>query len=157
MPDLRFTLNGKPIHHLVRDADLPLLFLLRDGLGLKGTKFGCGEGVCGACTVHVDGVAVRSCQMPAVDAEGSEVTTIEGLSANADHPVQRAFLEDRVPQCGYCQSGQIMQAAAFLKETPEPKKAEIASAMAGNYCRCGTGPRVLAAVAKAAVLARKGE
>lgn len=155
MPRLRFTLNGAPTEIAFADPDLPLLFLLRDGLGLTGTKLGCGEGVCGACAVHVDGQAARSCQVLATDVEGARVTTIEGLSATGDHPVQRAWIAGRVPQCGYCQSGQIMQAAALLAETAAPTAAEIADAMAGNLCRCGATPRILAAVSEAARLMRE--
>ena len=137
------------------DDDMPLLWYLRDELRLTGTRFGCGAGLCGACTVHVDGRAVRSCQTPMRTAGGKSVTTIEGLSADGSHPVQRAWAEHNVPQCGYCQSGQIMQAADLLSRTPEPSDPEIDRAMAGNICRCGTYQRIRAAIKTAANL-RKG-
>jgi len=152
---LTFVLNGEERRVPLPDPDIPLLFLLRDAFALSGTKIGCTEGLCGVCTVHLDGKAVRSCITPAADVEGAEVTTIEGLSEKGDHPVQRAWIAARVPQCGYCQPGQIMQAAAFLAEVSEPGAEEIAAAMAGNLCRCGTGPRILAAVAEAAAIARQ--
>ncbi|MCW2307806.1 (2Fe-2S)-binding protein [Rhodobium gokarnense] len=152
---IRFTLNGSPVEADVADPDMPLLFLLRETFGLTGAKVGCLEGVCGACTVHLDGAALRSCSLPAAAVDGSAVVTIEGLSEAGDHPVQRAWIEGRVPQCGYCQSGQIMQAAAFLSETPSPSAGDIASAMAGNLCRCGTTPRILKAVARAAGIAAR--
>ncbi len=130
--------------------DTPLLWVLRDELNLVGTKYGCGIAQCGACTVHLDGVAVRSCQMP-VSAIGSKpVTTIEGLSENGDHPVQKAWLDADVPQCGYCQAGQIMSAASLLKQNPNPTDQEIESAMSGNICRCGTYVRIKQAVKNAA-------
>ncbi len=131
--------------------DMPLLWALRDGLNLTGTKFGCGVAACGACTVHVDGQAVRSCQTPLGDVAGASVTTIEGLGNPAAlHAVQAAWLAAQVAQCGYCQSGQIMQAAALLSETPNPTDAQIDEAMSGNLCRCGTYPRIRAAVQDAA-------
>ncbi len=131
--------------------EMPLLWALRDGLNLTGTKFGCGVAACGACTVHVDGQAVRSCQTPLGDVAGATVTTIEGLGNPAAlHAVQAAWLDAQVAQCGYCQSGQIMQAAALLAETPEPTDAQIDEAMSGNLCRCGTYPRIRAAVQDAA-------
>ncbi len=131
--------------------DTPLLWALRDGLNLTGTKFGCGVAACGACTVHVDGVAVRSCQTPLGDVAGATVTTIEGLgNPDALHAVQAAWIEHQVAQCGYCQSGQIMQAASLLSETPSPTLAQIDEAMSGNLCRCGTYPRIRAAVQDAA-------
>lgn len=132
------------------DAALPLLWYLRDELGLTGTKYGCGEALCGACTVHVNGTAVRSCVTPLSSVEGRQVTTIEGLSVHGDHPVQRAWRAQNVPQCGFCQSGQIMQAAALLAKTPKPGDAEIDAAMAGNICRCGTYQRIRAAIHAAA-------
>jgi isoquinoline 1-oxidoreductase alpha subunit len=132
------------------DDDMPLLWYLRDELRLTGTRFGCGAGLCGACTVHVDGRAVRACQTPMRTAQGKSVTTIEGLSTDASHPVQRAWAEHNVPQCGYCQSGQIMQAADLLARTPQPSDAEIDRAMAGNICRCGTYQRIRAAIKTAA-------
>ena len=132
------------------DPDMPLLWFLRDELGLTGTKFGCGQALCGACTVHVDGAAVRACQTPLSALEGSKVTTIEGLSPDGEHPVQAAWRDLNVSQCGYCQTGQIMQAAAFLKDTPNPTDDDIDSAMTGNLCRCGTYPRIRAAIKQAA-------
>ena len=137
------------------DDDMPLLWYLRDELRLTGTRFGCGAGLCGACTVHVDGRAVRSCQTPMRTAANKNVTTIEGLSTDGSHPVQRAWAQHNVPQCGYCQSGQIMQAADLLARTPEPSDPEIERAMAGNICRCGTYQRIRAAIKTAANL-RKG-
>ena len=132
------------------DPELPLLWYLRDFIDLQGTKFGCGMGLCGACTVHVDGAAVRSCQTPMKTAIGKSVLTIEGLSAKGEHPVQRAWKDNNVPQCGYCQSGQIMQAVALLKEKPKPTDREIDDALQGNICRCGTYQRIRAAVKQAA-------
>jgi len=136
------------------DADMPLLWYLRDVLQSTGTKFGCGQALCGACTVHLDGVAVRSCQTPMKAAAGKSVTTIEGLDAKGRHPLQVAWRELGVPQCGYCQSGQIMQAASLLKQNASPSDADIDAAMSGNICRCGTYTRVKAAIKRAA--ARKG-
>jgi isoquinoline 1-oxidoreductase alpha subunit len=132
------------------DPDMPLLWAIRDLLGLTGTKYGCGEALCGACTVHLDGQAVRSCVTPVRRAEGKNVTTIEGLSAKGEHPLQRAWLELRVPQCGFCQAGQIMTAAALLAATPKPSDDDIDASMAGNICRCGTYPRIRAAIKRAA-------
>jgi isoquinoline 1-oxidoreductase subunit alpha len=132
------------------DPAMPLLWYVRDVLGLTGTKFGCGIAQCGACTVHVDGSAVRSCQTALSDAEGKSVTTIEGLDPNGQHPVQKAWLAVGVPQCGYCQAGQIMSAAALLKDTPKPSDDDIDNAMAGNICRCGTYTRIRAAIKQAA-------
>jgi len=136
-------------------ADVPLLWVLREKLGLTGTKYGCGIAVCGACTVQVDGQPVRSCVTPASAVAGKKVTTIEGLSEKTDHPVQRAWIELDVPQCGYCQSGQIMSAAALLASKPSPTDADIDDAMAGNICRCGTYQRIRAAIHRAAAI-RKG-
>jgi isoquinoline 1-oxidoreductase alpha subunit len=136
------------------DADMPLLWYLRDVLQYTGTKFGCGQALCGACTVHLDGVAVRSCQTPMKAAAGKAVTTIEGLDAKGRHPLQVAWRELGVPQCGYCQSGQIMQAASLLQQNASPSDADIDAAMSGNICRCGTYTRVKAAIKRAA--ARKG-
>ena len=127
-----------------------LLWVLREHLGLTGTKFGCGAGMCGACTVHVDGQPTFSCLTQLADVAGREVTTIEGLSENGDHPLQRAWVAEQVPQCGYCQSGQIMQAAALLATTPNAEEAEIREAMSGNLCRCGTYTRIVRAVQRAA-------
>jgi isoquinoline 1-oxidoreductase alpha subunit len=132
------------------DASLPLLWYLRDEIGLTGTKFGCGSALCGACTVHIDGEAVRSCITSMEDVSGREITTIEGLHANGDHPVQRAWREVNVPQCGYCQAGQIMQAAALLKANPRPSTDEIREAMSGNICRCGCYQRIETAIRLAA-------
>jgi aerobic-type carbon monoxide dehydrogenase small subunit (CoxS/CutS family) len=130
--------------------DTPLLWVLRDNLGLTGTKYGCGMGLCGACTVHLEGEAVRSCQTPVSSIGSKKITTIEGLSSNRDHPVQRAWIEMQVPQCGYCQSGQIMQAAAFLARNPRPSREQIDQAMAGNICRCATYQRIRRAILRAA-------
>jgi len=132
------------------EPDMPLLWYLRDELRLTGTKYGCGEGLCGACTVHLNGAAARSCQLPMQSVAGKAVVTIEGLSAKADHPVQQAWRQTNVPQCGYCQSGQIMQAAALLKQKPRPTDADIDSAMKGNICRCGTYQRIREAIKTAA-------
>ena len=132
------------------DPDMPVLWYVRDELGLSGTKFGCGRALCGACTVHLNGTAVRACVTPMSAASGGEVTTIEGLDSDGKHPVQRAWREHNVPQCGYCQSGQIMQAAALLETTPKPSDTQIVNAMRGNICRCGTYQRILAAVKTAA-------
>lgn len=129
---------------------MPLLWYLRDSLDLTGTKFGCGVGLCGACTVHVNGAAVRSCSMAMKSIEGKEITTIEGLSPDGTHPMQVAWRDNNVPQCGYCQSGQIMQAVAFLKDTPKPSDNEIESVMQGNICRCGTYQRIRKAIKQAA-------
>jgi len=132
------------------DGAMPLLWYLRDELGLTGTKFGCGMALCGACTVHVNGAATRSCITPISGVAGKRVTTIEGLSAKGDHPVQLAWRTHNVPQCGYCQAGQIMQAAALLRQTPKPSDAQIDAGMSGNICRCGTYARIRAAVRTAA-------
>jgi len=128
------------------DPSTPILWVLRDHLDLVGTKFGCGIAQCGACTIHLDGNAVRSCQLPVSAAEGASITTIEGLSENGDHPVQQAWLEHDVPQCGYCQAGQIMSAAALLASNPNPSDTDIDNAMNGNICRCGTYIRIKAAI-----------
>jgi isoquinoline 1-oxidoreductase alpha subunit len=132
--------------------DTPLLWVLRDHLGMTGTKYGCGMALCGACTVHIDGVAMRSCVLPLKALEGKTITTIEGLSPSRAHPVQRAWIELDVPQCGYCQSGQIMSAAALLRNNPSPSDADIDAAMAGNICRCGTYSRIRKAIHRAAEL-----
>lgn len=144
-----FTLNGRRVTVDV-DAATPLLWVLRDNLGLTGTKYGCGVAQCGACTVHIDGVASRSCATAVGDVENARVVTIEGLSPDGSHPVQRAWTEIDVPQCGYCQTGQIMSAAALLNENPNPSDADIDAAMAGNICRCGTYGRIRAAIKRAA-------
>jgi len=136
-------------HSLEVDPEMPLLWALRDVLGLTGTKFGCGEALCGACTVHLNGEAVRACVTPVRRANGQTVTTIEGLSADGSHPLQKAWVELGVPQCGFCQSGQIMAAAALLAKKPKPSVKEIDQSLAGNLCRCGTYLRIRAAVQKA--------
>ncbi len=132
------------------DPEMPLLWYLRDELGLTGTKFGCGQALCSVCTVHVDGAAVRACQTPLAAVDGTKVTTIEGLSPDGDHPLQVAWRELNVSQCGYCQTGQIMQAASLLRDAPNPTDADIDSAMSGNLCRCGTYPRIRSAIKQAA-------
>ena len=152
---IKLNVNGKDTEVDV-DADMPLLWVLRDTLGLTGTKFGCGMALCGACTVHLEGAPMRSCVTPVSAAGGKKVTTIEGLSPDSSHPVQKAWIELDVPQCGYCQSGQIMSAAALLAQTPQPSDAEIDAAMAGNICRCGTYQRIRAAIHRAAALQRGG-
>ncbi len=146
---MNLSVNGEPIE-FSGDASMPLLWALRDVLGLTGTKFGCGKGLCGACTVHLDGAAVRSCLTPVSAAEGAEVTTIEGLAADGDHPLQKAWAAHNVPQCGYCQPGQIMQAASLLASNPDPSEREIVAGMRGNICRCGTYERIRKAIQTAA-------
>jgi isoquinoline 1-oxidoreductase subunit alpha len=146
---IRLKVNGV-LQRFDGDPDMPLLWYLRDQLQLTGTKFGCGIGMCGACTVHLNGAATRSCQTPMQGAAGKNVTTIEGLSATASHPVQQAWKQNNVPQCGYCQSGQIMQAAALLKQKPRPTDPDIDAAMKGNICRCGTYQRIRQAIKQAA-------
>ena len=143
-----FVVNGRAVS-VDADPETPLLWVLRDHLALTGTKYGCGIAACGACTVHVDGEAVRSCSLPLAAARSRRVTTIEGLSHDRSHPLQRAWIEEQVPQCGYCQSGQIMAAAAFLAKNPKPTDAEIDAAMM-NICRCGTQPRIKKAIRRAA-------
>jgi len=152
---MKLNVNGREID-VVAAADTPLLWVLRDHLGMTGTKYGCGMALCGACTVHVDGMATRSCVLPLAAVEGKRIATIEGLSADRSHPVQHAWLELDVPQCGYCQSGQIMSAVALLERSPTPTDEEIDVAMSGNICRCGTYPRIRKAINRAAELARKG-
>jgi isoquinoline 1-oxidoreductase subunit alpha len=147
----RITVNDKTLD-IDASPDTPLLWVLRDHLQMTGTKYGCGMALCGACTVHMDGAAVRSCVLPLEALEGRRITTIEGLSRDRSHAVQRAWIELDVPQCGYCQSGQIMSAAALLKTNPRPTDAEIDAAMAGNICRCGTYARIREAVHRAADL-----
>ena len=142
---IRLTVNGEK-RQFDGDPEMPLLWYLREELQYTGTKYGCGQGLCGACTIHLNGKAVRSCQTPVRGAANQSITTIEGLSATATHPLQEAWREHRVPQCGYCQSGQLMQAAALLSEKPSPSDEEIESAMRGNICRCGTYQRIRAAV-----------
>ena len=139
-------------HQVDVDPDTPILWVLRDNLGLAGTKYGCGIGQCGTCTVHLDGVAMRSCVIPISALEGKSITTIEGLSEEANHPLQEAWREHDVPQCGYCQAGQIMSAAYLLKNNPNPSDADIDQAMQGNLCRCGTYTRIKAAIKTAAKL-----
>ena len=150
-----FTLNGKQMT-VEADADTPLLWVIRDEAGLTGTKFGCGIGMCGACTVHLNGKAQRSCVLPLSAVEGATIVTIEGLDPNGKHPVQTAWQEIQVPQCGYCQSGQIMQAAAVLKDNPEITDAQIDEQMTGNLCRCMTYTRIRAAVRQAATAMKGG-
>ena len=152
---IKLNVNDKELEADVEE-DTPLLWVLRDTLGLTGTKYGCGMALCGACTVHVEGSPVRSCVTPVSAASGKRVTTIEGLSSDNSHPVQRAWIELDVPQCGYCQSGQIMSAAALLAQTPQPSDADIDAAMAGNICRCGTYQRIRAAIHRAAALKAGG-
>lgn len=153
MSRITLTVNGR-METVDVEPDTPLLWVLRDTLGLTGTKFGCGKALCGSCTVHVDSgigrTAVRACAVPISTLAGATVTTIEGLSADGDHPVQRAWIEEDVPQCGYCQPGQIMAAAALLETTPAPDDADIDAAMRGILCRCGTYPRIRRAVHRAA-------
>ena len=146
---IEFELNGRQVS-VDAEPDTPLLWAIRDEIGLTGTKFGCGIGACGACTVHIDGTATRSCITYLSDVEGMKVTTIEGLDENGNHPVQEAWRNLRVPQCGYCQSGQIMQAASLLKDTPNPSDYDIDAVMTGNLCRCMTYPRIRQAVRDAA-------
>lgn len=149
MPTFQLSINGKP-HSVEADADTPLLWVLRDHVGLVGTKFGCGIAQCGACTIHVDGTATRSCVLPVSVAQDLEITTIEGLSEDGSHPVQQAWKEIDVPQCGYCQAGQIMTAASFLNRNSNPTNEEIRSAMHGNICRCGSYNSIEKAVKVAA-------
>jgi isoquinoline 1-oxidoreductase subunit alpha len=144
-----FTLNGKP-QTVDVSPDMPLLWVLRDTLSMTGTKFGCGMALCGACTVHINGVATRSCVTPISSVSGKTILTIEGLSEDGSHPVQKAWIEEDVPQCGYCQSGQIMSAVALLSKKPHPTDADIDEAMSGNICRCGTYQRIRKAIHRAA-------
>ena len=154
MAIIKLTINGNP-QSIDVDPNMPLLWAIRDVIGLKGTKYGCGVAQCGACTLHLNGEAVRSCVTKVSRAAGQKVVTIEGLSKNNDHPVQRAWQEIDVPQCGYCHSGQIMSAAVLLRENPNPSDADIDAAMAGNICRCGTYPRIRKAIHLAAGTERK--
>lgn len=151
-----FKLNGRSTSVDVV-PEMPLLWVLRDAIGLTGTKFGCGIGACGACTVLLNGRSVRSCQTQVQTVVGRSVTTIEGLSPDATHPVQRAWLDEDVPQCGYCQAGQIMSAVALLDQNPKPTDAEVQTAMRGNLCRCGTYPSILRAIHRAAQLKSEGD
>ena len=151
---IEFQVNGKAVAAKA-EPDTPLLWVIRDELGMTGTKFGCGMALCGACTVHVNGVPVRSCQTPLSTVSGKKVSTIEGLSKNNSHPLQMAWIKHDVPQCGYCQSGQLMSAAALLANNKNPSDSDIDAAMAGNICRCGTYPRIRAAIKDAASTMRK--
>jgi isoquinoline 1-oxidoreductase subunit alpha len=146
---IAFTLNGKP-QTVDVSPDMPLLWVLRDVLNMTGTKFGCGIAFCGACTVHINGEATRSCITQISTVQGKKITTIEGISADGSHPVQKAWIEEDVPQCGYCQSGQIMSAVALLSKKPKPSDADIDDAMSGNICRCGTYQRIRKAIHRAA-------
>jgi len=149
MTAIALTINGKAAT-VETEPDTPLLWVVREHLKLTGTKFGCGSGLCGACTVHIDGKAIRSCQIAVSKAVGRKVTTIEGLSPNGTHALQKAWVAEQVPQCGYCQSGQIMQAAALLATNKKPTRAQIVEHMDGNICRCGTYPRIVRAIQRAA-------
>ena len=156
MAKYNLLINGKK-YNVDADADTPLLWVIRDYVGLKGTKFGCGMALCGACTVHLDGQPIRSCSTPvSIVKTTNKITTIEGISANTDSAVQKAWIEEQVPQCGYCQSGQIMSAVALLKEKSNPTDSEIDDAMSGNICRCGTYPRIRKAIHRAAELMHEG-
>jgi isoquinoline 1-oxidoreductase alpha subunit len=148
MAEFKFNVNGKP-HTVNVSAAMPLLWVLRDTLGMTGTKFGCGMALCGACTVHLNGQAIRSCITPVSSVAGKNITTIEGLSADSSHAVQRAWVENDVPQCGYCQSGQIMAAASLLAKNPKPSDADIDEVMKGNLCRCGTYQSIRKAIHRA--------
>lgn len=147
---IQFTLNGKPVSLDVQ-GDTPLLWVIRDHINLTGTKYGCGAGLCGACTVHIDGKALRSCSIKVGDVANASIVTIEGLSPDSSHPLQKAWIAEQVPQCGYCQSGQIMKAAELLAAKPKPTRAEIITHMDGNICRCGTYNRIIAAIERASV------
>ena len=151
MADFTINVNGKE-HRVTADEDTPLLWILRDNLNLPGTKYGCGISQCGSCTVHINGEALRACTIPIATANGKNIKTIEGLSENGDHPVQKAWVEHDVPQCGFCQAGQIMTAAALLNKNQDPTDQEIEEAMNGNICRCGTYNRIKAAIKTAAKL-----
>ena len=151
MPVYEININSKP-YTVDVEANMPLLWVIRDFVGLTGTKFGCGIAQCGACTVHLEGNPIRSCSFPVAAAVGKKITTIEGISENVDHAIQKAWIELQVPQCGYCQSGQIMSAVALLKTKPSPTDADIDAAMQGNLCRCGTYQRVRSAIHRASEL-----
>ncbi len=155
MASIKFTLNGKP-QTVEASPEMPLLWVLRDVIGLTGTKFGCGMALCGACTVHMEGNAIRSCMTAIQNVSGKSITTIEGLSSDASHPVQQAWIELDVPQCGYCQSGQIMTASALLAKNKKPSDADIDEVMRGNICRCGTYQSIRKAVHLAAEIKAKG-
>ena len=148
MPAVAFTINSKAVS-VEAEPDTPLLWVVREHLKLTGTKFGCGSGLCGACTVHLDGRAVRSCQVPMDQVSGKKITTIEGLSPSSSHPLQKAWIAEQVPQCGYCQSGQIMQAASLLARNKKPSREQIVTHMNGNICRCGTYARIVRAIQRA--------
>jgi isoquinoline 1-oxidoreductase alpha subunit len=152
---IKLTVNGT-VHEIDAAPDTPLLWVLRDLVGLTGTKYGCGQALCGACTVHMDGQPIRSCQTPISAVGTHKILTIEGLSADRSHPVQKAWMELDVPQCGYCQSGQIMAAAALLAKNPAPKDSDIDAAMSGNICRCGTYPRIRKAIHRAVKIMSEG-
>ena len=147
---MRITVNGAAHDLADVDPETPLLWVLRDNLQLTGTRYGCGKGLCGSCTIHMDGIPLRACQLPVSATEGRNITTIEGLSENGDHPLQDAWKEHQVPQCGFCQAGQLMSAAALLEQNPKPTDKDIDAAMSGNICRCGTYQRVRAAIHTAA-------
>ncbi len=149
MASYEFTVNGRPVK-VEADASAPLLWVVREQLNLTGTKYSCGAGLCGACTLHVDGVAVQSCQVSAASAAGKKITTIEGLGAAGLHPLQKAWIAEETPQCGFCQSGQIMKAAELLAKTPKPSREQIVEHMDGNLCRCGSYPRIVRAIERAA-------
>jgi isoquinoline 1-oxidoreductase alpha subunit len=149
MASIAFVVNGKSVS-VEAEPGTPLLWVVREHLKLTGTKFGCGSGLCGACTVHIDGKAVRSCQISLSRTQGKKVTTIEGLSPTSNHPLQKAWIAEQVPQCGYCQSGQIMQAAELLTRNKKPTREQIVTHMDGNICRCGTYPRIVRAIERAA-------
>ncbi len=155
MASYNLIINEKS-HTVDVDPQMPLLWVIRDVIGMKGTKFGCGIAQCGACTVHLEGNAVRSCTLPVMAVAGKKITTIEGISANNEHPVQKAWIEMQVPQCGYCHSGQIMSAVALLKRNPSPNDNDINAAMQGNICRCGTYVRIRKAIHRAADLMASG-
>ena len=150
MVDMSISINGEPYTFEVDDPNMPLLWVLRDLLGLTGTKFGCGVGLCGACTVHLDGTPTHSCLIPVTAIGNKSVTTIEGLSQDRSHPLQRAWITEEVPQCGYCQSGQLMTAAALVAKNPAPTDKDIDAALSGNLCRCGTYQRIRRAIHRAA-------
>jgi isoquinoline 1-oxidoreductase alpha subunit len=154
MPNYEINVNSKT-YNVDVEANMPLLWVIRDFVGLTGTKFGCGIAQCGACTVHLDGKPIRSCSYPIVGAVGKKITTIEGISENVDHAIQKAWIELQVPQCGYCQSGQIMSAVALLKSKPDPTDADIDVAMRGNLCRCGTYQRIRSAIHRASELLKE--
>ena len=154
MPSLSLSINNKA-YSVDADPQMPFLWVIRDLVGLKGTKFGCGISQCGACTVHLDGIPTRSCTLPVLAVKGRKITTIEGISSAIDHPVQKAWIELQVPQCGYCHSGQIMSAVALLKRNPQPTNAQIDVAMQGNICRCGTYQRIRGAIHRASEIMKE--